>query len=190
MVATIITLIFYPAIEINVCRKGQSHNKDGTRSAQMTMGKKAVIWTQINMVPLVVPSIKNHKTDAERDQGRELPVAEVAIVKSSEQSLTSSIGIGEFGMNTSKKWQKTLAMARGNLFQMVKISSRTNTSLDHSMEPTSICGLMKLHCNISDADASQWWEQKSSMVKGIHTDCWNNKIKMIKQVFTGQYIHA
>jgi hypothetical protein len=48
---------------------------------------------------------------------------------------------------------------------------------------------MKLHCNIADADARSWWEQQRSMLKGIHTDYRNNKIKMIKQIFTGKYIH-
>jgi hypothetical protein len=76
---------------------------------------------------------------------------------------------------------------RENLFQVVKFLGGTNTSLDYSTEPTSICGLIKMHCNIADADASCWWEQQR--VKGIHTDCQNNKIKMIKQIFTGKYIH-
>jgi hypothetical protein len=72
---------------------------------------------------------------------------------------------------------------------VVKFLGGTNTSLDYSTEPTSIYGLMKMQCNIADADASWWWEQQCSMVKGIHTDCRNNKIKMIKQIFTGKYIH-
>jgi hypothetical protein len=138
----------------------------------------------------MVPFMKKQNSAVERDQGRELPATEVAIVRSSEQSM-SSIGIGEFGMNTSKKGNTTtFAMAiRENLFQVVKFLGGTNTSLDYSTEPTSVCGLIKMHCNIADADASWWWEQQCSMVKGIHTDCRNNKIRMIKQIFTGKYIH-
>ena len=73
---------------------------------------------------------------------------------------------------------------------MVKFIGKTNTSLDYSTEPMSICGLLKKHCNIDDADARWWWEvQHDTMVKDIHTDCQNNEIKMIKQIFTGKYIH-
>jgi len=58
--------------------------------------------------------------------------------------------------------------------------------LDYSTETTSICGLMRLHCNVSHADAYQWWEEQRNMVKAIHTECRNNKIKNIKQLFTGK----
>ena len=51
-----------------------------------------------------------------------------------------------------------------------------------------VAGLLKKYCNIADADARLWWELQCTMVKGIHTDCQNNKIKMIKQIFTGKYI--
>jgi len=46
--------------------------------------------------------------------------------------------------------------------------------------------LMKLHCNIGEADARLWWDQQRSMVKSIHTDYRNNKIKMIKEIFKGK----
>jgi hypothetical protein len=119
-----------------------------------------------------VSSMKKNKAAADKDQEKELPTTVVMIDKSSEQSQMSSIGIGEFGMITSKKGMtKTFAMAvREHLFRMVKFLGRTNTSLDYSTEPKSICGLMKLHCNIADADAQSWWEQQCSMIKGIHTD--------------------
>ena len=48
------------------------------------------------MITPRVPSAKKHNNNAaERDQGRELPVTKVAIVRSREQSLMSSIKIGE-----------------------------------------------------------------------------------------------
>ena len=90
------------------------------------------------MIPPRLPSREMYKTEADRDQGArdELPAIEVAIVRSSEQSM-SSIGIGEFGMNTSKKGNTTtFAMAvREHLFQMVKFLGGTNTSLDYSTRP-------------------------------------------------------
>jgi hypothetical protein len=152
--------------------------------------KKASRKTFIMNVP-TVPSTKKNKTAADKDQEKELPTTVVTIDKCSEQSQTSSIGIGEFGMITSKKGMtKTFAMAvREHLFRMVKFLGGTNESLDYSTEPTSICALMKRHCNILDADARSWWEQQRNMLKGIHTDYRNNKIKMIKQIFTGKYIH-
>lgn len=153
--------------------------------------KRNASGKQFDMTLPKVTSTKKNKTAADKDQEKEIPTAVVTIDKSSEQSQTSSIGIGEFGMITSKKGMtKTFAMAvREHLFRMVKFLGGTNESLDYSTEPKSICGLMKLHCNIADADARSWWEQQRSMLKGIHTDYRNNKIKMIKQIFTGKYIH-
>jgi hypothetical protein len=80
--------------------------------------KKKAKQMVINMVPPMVPFMKKQNSAVERDQGRELPATEVAIVRSSEQSLMSSIRIGEFSMNTSKKGNTTtFAMAiRENLF--------------------------------------------------------------------------
>jgi hypothetical protein len=133
------------------------------------------------------PSSNNNKPAQKEDDDGKPPASTVTIVKGSEQSQTSSIGIGEFGMITSNKGMtKTFAMAvREHLFRMVKFVGGTNESLDYSTDPKSICGLMKLHCNIADADARSWWEQQRSMIKGIHTDHRNNKIKMIKNIFTG-----
>ena len=169
--------------------------KRGTRITHRTM--KRVTKTDTSRKEFImnvpkVPSMKKNNTAADKDQEKELPTTVVTIDKSSEQSQTSSIGIGEFGMITSKKGMtKTFAMAvREHLFRMVKFLGGTNESLDYSTEPKSICGLMKLHCNIADADARSWWEQQRSMIKGIHTDYRNNKIKMIKQIFTGKYIHG
>jgi hypothetical protein len=39
---------------------------------------------------------------------------------------------------------------------------------------------------VSDDDAYHWWEDHRTMVKNIHTDCRNNKIKMMKQQFNGK----
>jgi hypothetical protein len=41
---------------------------------------------------------------------------------------------------------------------------------------------------VSDDDAYHWWEAHHTMVKNIHTDCHNNKIKMMKQQFNGKLI--
>jgi hypothetical protein len=70
----------------------------------------------------------------------------------------SSIDIGEFGMKTSKRGNTTTfaLVVREKIFPKVKFIGGTNTSLDYSTEPTSICGLMQLHRNVSHADAHQW----------------------------------
>jgi hypothetical protein len=39
---------------------------------------------------------------------------------------------------------------------------------------------------VSEADAFQWWDDHRVMLKNIHTDYCNNKIKMIKQQFNGK----
>jgi hypothetical protein len=119
-----------------------------------------------------------------------LPPPVVETVISSCQSQTSSIGIGEFGMNPSCRGNAAaFSMAiKGNLFPKFKFLQGTNASLDFSMDTTSICGFLCVCCGVSEADAYQWWDDHCMMLKNIHTDCRNNKIKMIKQQFTGEFI--
>jgi hypothetical protein len=41
---------------------------------------------------------------------------------------------------------------------------------------------------VAKDDASQWWDDHHMLLKNIHTNCRNNKIKMIEQQFNGKYI--
>ena len=117
-----------------------------------------------------------------------LPPPVVETVVSSSQSLTSSIGIGEFGMNPARKGSAVaFSMAvKDHLFPKLKFLKGTNASLDFSMDATSICGFLQINCGVSKADAFQWWNDHRVMLKNIHTDYCNNKIKMIKQQFNGK----
>jgi hypothetical protein len=54
------------------------------------------------------------------------------------------------------------------------------------MDATSICGFLQINCGVSKADAYQWWDDHRVMLKNIHTNYRNNKIKMIKQQFNGK----
>jgi len=117
------------------------------------------------------------------------PPMVVETVSSSSQSQTSSIGIGEFGMNASHKGSAaafTMAI-KDSLFPKLKFLQGTNASLDFNMDTTSICGYLRVCCGVSEADAGQWWHDHHGFVKNIHTDCRNNKIKMIKQQFNGKF---
>ena len=118
------------------------------------------------------------------------PPTVVETVISSGQSQTSSIGIGEFGMNPAHRGNAaTFSMAvKDNLFPKLKFLQGTNASLEFSMDTTSICGFLHLCCGVAEADAYQWWADHSVMLKNIHTDIRNNKIKMIKQQFNGKFI--
>jgi len=118
------------------------------------------------------------------------PPAVVETVVSSAQSQTSSIGIGEFGMNPAHRGNAaTFSMAvKDNLFPKLKFLQGTNASLDFSMDDKSICGFLRICCGVSENDASQWWDDHHMLLKNIHTDCRNNRIKMIKQQFNGKYI--
>jgi len=155
----------------------------------MTGRKNKAIQREIVMtVPKLLSNGKNITSENRHEES--IPPATLVETTSSGQSQMSSIGIGEFGMNTSKRGSTTAfaMVVRDKLFPKVKFIGGTNTSLDYSTEPTSICGLMRLHCDVSHAHACQWWEEHRSMVKTIHTECRNNKIKNIKQLFTGKLI--
>jgi len=114
------------------------------------------------------------------------PVVETVI--SSSQSQTSSIGIGEFGMNPARRGNAAAfsIAVKDNLFPKLKFLQGTNASLDFSMDTTSICGYLHVCCGVLEADAYQWWDDHRMMLKNIHTDCRNNKIKMVKQQFNGK----
>jgi hypothetical protein len=138
---------------------------------------------------------KNKPSGGSRDnqqkkQGTVRPPPVVETVSSSSQSQTSSIGIGEFGMNPARRGNAAaFSMAiKDSLFPKLKFLQGTNASLDFSMDTTSICGYLRICCGVSEDDASQWWDDHRMLVKNIHTDCRNNKIKMIKQQFNGKYI--
>jgi hypothetical protein len=129
----------------------------------------------------------NHESTTNNSVTNQPPTV-VETVVSSSQSLTSSIGIGEFGMNQARKGSAmAFSMAvRDHLFPKLKFLKGTNASLDFSMDATSICGYLRACCGISEADAYQWWDDHRVMLKNIHTDFRNNKIKMIKQQFIGK----
>jgi hypothetical protein len=118
------------------------------------------------------------------------PTVVETAVSSSSQSQTSSIGIGEFGMNPARRGNAAaFSMAvKDHLFPKLKFLKGTNASLDFSMDQTSICGYLRLCCGVSENDAYQWWDDHRAMLKNIHTDFRNNKIKMIKQQFNGKFI--
>jgi hypothetical protein len=130
-----------------------------------------------------------------KPQGNELSVQPppfVETVSSSGQSLASSIGIGEFGMNPAQKGNAATfnVAVKENLFRKMKFLQGTSASLDFSMDPKSICGYLRLCCGVSDHDTFQWWKEHRVLLKNVHTDCRNNKIKMIKLQFIGKLIQS
>jgi hypothetical protein len=136
------------------------------------------------------PQGGSREDTTQSSNGSMLPPPVVETVISSSQSQTSSIGIGEFGMNPARRGHAAaFSMAvKDNLFQKVKFLQGTNASLDFSMDTTSICGYLRVCCGVSETDAYQWWDDHRNMLRNIHTDCRNNKIKMIKQQFNGKFI--
>jgi hypothetical protein len=118
-----------------------------------------------------------------------LPPPVVETVVSSSQSQTSSIGIGEFGMNPARRGSAAaFSMAvKDHLFPKLKFLKGTNASLDFSLDETSICGYLRICCGVAENDAYQWWDDHRAMLKNIHADFHNNKIKMIKQQFNGKF---
>jgi hypothetical protein len=118
-----------------------------------------------------------------------IPPQVVETVVSGSQSQMSSIGIGEFGMNPARRGNANAfcTAVKDNLFPKLKFLQGTNASLDFSMDTTSICGFLRVCCGVSEANAYQWWDDHRMMLKNIHTDCRNNKIKMLKQQFNGKF---
>ena len=112
-----------------------------------------------------------------------------SVTSSSSLSQASSIGIGEFGLNLARRGTAAaFSMAikddlfpKGQSFFREQIHPWT-----FSKDKTSICGFLQTCCGVSDDDAYHWWEDHRTMVKNIHTDCRNNKIKMMKQQFNGK----
>jgi hypothetical protein len=102
--------------------------------------------------------------------------------------LAYSIGIGEFGINPAYRGSAVAfsVAVKDHLFPNLKFLKGTNASLDFSMDATSMYGFLQITCGVSKADAYQWWDDHCVMLKNIHTDYCNNKIKMIKQQFNSK----
>jgi hypothetical protein len=82
----------------------------------------------------------------------------------------------------------TFSMAvKDHLFPKLKFLKGTSASLDFSRDATSICGFLSNCCGVSEPDTYQWWDDHRAMLKNIHTDFRNNKIKMIKNQFNGKF---
>ena len=138
------------------------------------------------------PGTVSAKSEEQRNELSVQPPQIVETVTSSGQSEASSIGIGEFGMNPAQKGHAaafTVAV-KENLFRKLKFLQGTSASLEFSMDPTSVCGYLLLCCGVSEEDAFQWWDDHRLLLKNTHTDCRNNKIKMIKQQFNGKLIQS
>ena len=100
----------------------------------------------------------------------------------------SSIGIGEYAMNTAKRGNEAtfIIAVKEHLFQKIKFLQGKN--LEYNLDPMSICSYLCLHCNVTEKDAPVWWEDLKGKLKKTHTDCCNNKIKTIKQQYYGKLI--
>ena len=99
---------------------------------------------EIELIISPCSTSKNRQNDNAEERGRckENPPREVSFKRCSEESETlESIGIGEFAMRTSKKGNMTTFKMgiREKLFPKVKFLSGTNTNLDYSTEPMSVC---------------------------------------------------
>ena len=132
---------------------------------------------------------RNGEDDKDNDGNNRGPPKVVNTDTSSSQSQTSSIGIGEFGMRAAKQGQAaTFSWAvKLLLFKHVKFLQGPDASLDFNMDETSICGFMRIQCGVSESDALQWWGEHRTSLRNHLTESRNNKIKMIKQYFSGKW---
>ena len=100
-----------------------------------------------------------------------------------------SIGIGEFAMKAAKQGNAaTFTWAvKSELFKNIKFLQGPDASLDFSMNEKTICRFMHIQCGVSESDACQWWEEHRTSLRNHLTESQkNNKIKMIKQNFSGK----
>ena len=144
------------------------------KKLQMKSGKRLQMNLDSVQIHHGIKQEADHNGNSQNQSSRTiLPPPVVETVVSSSQSLTSSIGIGEFGMNPARRGTAaTFSVAvKDQLFPKLKFLQGTSACLDFSMDNTSIY---------------QWWEDHCMMLKNIHTDCHNNKIKMMKQQFNGK----
>ena len=124
----------------------------------------------------------------DNNEGKKGPPKVVNTVPSSSQLQTSSIGIGEFGMRAAKQGNPaTFSWAvEMLLFKHMKFLQGPDASLDFNMDEKSICGFMRIQCSVSENDASQWWGEHKISLRNHLTESRNNKIKILKQYFSGK----
>ena len=112
---------------------------------------------------VIVDRQASRNTLLQKMYGGMKPPAVVETVVSSGQSQTSSIGIGEFGMNTAHRGNAaTFSMAvKDNLFPKLKFLQGTNASLEFSMDNTT--------STLTSATTKSKWLSSSSMVSSYHS---------------------
>ena len=165
---------------IVLARKHNHNTKNNTTSSTETP-----TMNRDRHMKMKLPPNKQHgqgrKNTTQNRSGNTIPQQVVleTVISGCSQSQTSSIGIGEFGMNPAHRGNAAaFSMAvKDNLFPKLKFLQGTNASLDFSMDPTSICGFMQVCCGVSEADAYQWWDDHHSLLK---TSTWTTATTKLK----------
>jgi len=119
-----------------------------------------------------------------------LPPPVVETVISSSQSLTSSIGIGEFSMNPAPRGSAVVfcGCERPLVFktEVSKGHKRSTFGLKHGCHIHLWVLACLLWCIWSQCLPVVRWPLCYCMLKNIHTHFCNDKINMIKQQFNGK----
>ena len=175
----------------NLSQKNKQHRQTTTdMNSNMKMTSKAkqndINYGNNRNMNKNTPVPNNEESESSEDEDDTPNIIQANM--SAGQSLMSSIGIGEYGMNTAKKGNEaTFVIAvKEHLFRKIKFLQGKN--MEYNLDPMSICGYLHLHCNVTEDDAPVWWGDLQGKLKKTHTDCHNNKIKTIKQQYYDKLI--
>lgn len=104
-------------------------------------------------------------------------------------SQASTLTANDYSMTSSQKGKNLVfnAAVRDALFPKLKFfPSASDDLLEFSLEETTVCGLLREECGVSEEDAAFWWKNQHTRIKKILTDKRNNVVKVIAEKFMGK----
>ena len=79
---------------------------------------------------------------------------------------------------------------KDHLFLVVKFSpyGDDDTNLEYSLDATTVCGFLHMHCGISEDDTQNWWREQWKHLRKTLMDFRNNWIKEMQKCFLGKLV--
>ena len=135
-------------------------------------------------------AVRRANNQVKASNNKRMPREDVppAIVRTSSVSATaSSVSILKYSMPINYVGKKvTFQMSvKDYLFLVVKFLpyGDDDANLDYSLDVTTVCGFLHLHCGVSEDDTHNWWKDQKKNLRKMLMDFRNNCIKEIQKHF-------
>ena len=79
---------------------------------------------------------------------------------------------------------------KDHLFPVVKFLpyGDDDTNLEYSLDVTTMCGFLHMHCGVSEDDTQNWWREQQKHLRKTLMDFRNNQIKEMQKCILGKLV--